>query len=255
MGSGLSASVQAMRLVDILALKGKLPIDWRVSRNETDFCSVQATGISRLMFRCINLDLAPLACPRRNSERKEMTRVFILGASGTGTSTLGSAVAADLSVPHLDVDHFYWLPTNPPFTSPRPVADRVAMLGSEIKSRDAWVLEGSLLKWGDCFIPLFDLVVFLTVEPSIRMERLRLREQARYGARIHSGGDMEEHSSAFLAWAAAYDTAGAEQRSLAGHEDWLSKITAPTLRLDGAESLEQLREAVVTATTSLSHHN
>ncbi|MFC7554636.1 hypothetical protein ACFQU7_24075 [Pseudoroseomonas wenyumeiae] len=82
-----------------------------------------------------------------------MARIFILGASGAGTSTLGAAVAADLGVPHLDVDKFYWLPTDPPFTTPRPVDERLLLLAGELDGHESWVLEGSILKWGDVLIP------------------------------------------------------------------------------------------------------
>jgi adenylate kinase family enzyme len=42
-------------------------------------------------------------------------RVHILGASGSGTTTLAQALAARLGCPHYDTDHYYWLPSDPPF--------------------------------------------------------------------------------------------------------------------------------------------
>jgi hypothetical protein len=41
-----------------------------------------------------------------------MARIHILGASGTGTTTLGKALADRLNCPHFDADRFYWLPTD-----------------------------------------------------------------------------------------------------------------------------------------------
>jgi hypothetical protein len=43
---------------------------------------------------------------------------------------------------------------------------------------------------------------------------------------------MAANSAAFLAWAAAYDTAGPEQRSRILHEAWLRDLPCPVLRLD-----------------------
>ena len=57
-----------------------------------------------------------------------MARIHILGASGSGTSTLGSALARRLGVPHANSDSFYWLPTDPPYTTPRPAEERQALL-------------------------------------------------------------------------------------------------------------------------------
>jgi hypothetical protein len=56
--------------------------------------------------------------------------------------------------------------------------------------------------------PLVDLIVFLTLDPSTRMGRLRSREIERYGGRIAGTGDMAAASAAFLKWTEAYDMAG-----------------------------------------------
>jgi adenylate kinase family enzyme len=45
-----------------------------------------------------------------------MARIHILGASGSGTTTLGAALADRLGHPHVDADSLFWLPTDPPFT-------------------------------------------------------------------------------------------------------------------------------------------
>lgn len=174
-----------------------------------------------------------------------MPRVHILGASGSGTSTLGASVAAELAVQHFDTDSFFWLPRNPPFTSPRPKAERLALLSEALSKHANWVLSGSALKWGEPISPLFDLIVYLTLDSAMRMERLRVRERARYGYRIEPGGDMAESNAAFLAWAAAYDTANMEQRSRASHEAWLATRSTPVLRLDSSAPLQRLTDDVL----------
>jgi hypothetical protein len=58
---------------------------------------------------------------------------------------------------------------------------------------------------------------------------------------------MAASSAAFLRWAAAYDTAGPEQRSRAAHEAWLASQTAPVLRLDSSEPVARLVAAVQSA--------
>jgi adenylate kinase family enzyme len=42
-------------------------------------------------------------------------RVLITGASGSGTTTLGRALAARLGFAFLDADDYYWLPSDLPF--------------------------------------------------------------------------------------------------------------------------------------------
>ncbi|GLQ57171.1 adenylate kinase [Devosia nitrariae] len=182
-----------------------------------------------------------------------MVRIHVLGASGAGTSTLGAAVADALAVPHLDTDNFYWLPTDPPFTSPRPREERISMLMDRIAFETGWVLSGSAIGWAQPLEPLYDLVAYVWLDPSIRMARLREREQKRYGQRIARGGDLEGAHAEFLAWAARYDTAGLEQRSRAAHEAWLAKQEAPVIRLDASRPVNDLVIEVLAAAGSSQH--
>ena len=88
-------------------------------------------------------------------------------------------------------------------------------------------------------IPLFDLVIFLSVPTELRLERLRRREIARYGDRIMPGGDMCEQSQAFLEWAAAYDEGGLEMRSRRLHEQWLGALLCPIVCIEGEYTIDE----------------
>ncbi len=156
-----------------------------------------------------------------------MVHIHIMGASGSGTTSLGLALAGRLGIRHLDTDDFFWLPTDPPYTTRRDADERTALLLSQALPDKGWVLSGSGLKWAMAVEPLYDLIVFLRIDPEIRMQRIRLREAARYGDRIKPGGDMAAKSAEFLDWAASYDNAGPERRSLAAHEQWLLTQSAP----------------------------
>ncbi len=174
-----------------------------------------------------------------------MVRIHILGASGSGTSTLGSALARRLGVPHADSDSFYWLPTDPPYTTQRPAEDRQALLERRLPVAGHWVFSGAATKWAAPLEPFYDLVVFLRLDPAIRMARLRKREADRWGARILPGGDMAAINAAFIAWAEAYDTAGSLRRGLVTHEAWLADQPAPVLRLDSGVPVGDLVAAVL----------
>ncbi len=128
-------------------------------------------------------------------------RIHIVGASSSGTTTLGMALAARLGAAHLDTDSFFWEATDPLFTAKRPEAERVALMEAALAGAEAWVISGSLIGWGDVFVPRFDLVVFLHVPHEVRMARLMARERERYGAAIEPGGAMHAAHLEFLAWA------------------------------------------------------
>jgi adenylate kinase family enzyme len=101
------------------------------------------------------------------------SRLFITGASGSGSTTLGRAIADRWAVPHADVDDYFWEPTSPPHKEKRAESERLSLMTAVFLPRDAWVLSGSVMGWGDCLTDKLDAVVFLTVDPLTRMSRLR----------------------------------------------------------------------------------
>lgn len=173
-------------------------------------------------------------------------RIHITGAAGTGVSTLGLALAEALAVPMIDTDEAYWLPTDPRFTTKRPIAERVAHIRAA-QGAGGWVVAGSLCGWGDPAIETADLIVFLSVPTAQRIARLRRRERAWYGDRIAPGGDMARIHAEFIAWAAQYDDPHFTGRSRAMHESWLIEQSAPVLRLDGTGDVARLVAQVCAA--------
>jgi adenylate kinase family enzyme len=171
-------------------------------------------------------------------------RMHILGGSGTGTTTLGRALADAWSVPHADADDYFWEPTDPPYTTQRDPSARLNLMQQLFLPRPAWVLSGSVMGWGEPLISSFDAVIFLTIDKAQRLHRLRERETRRYGTRIEPGGDRAEAFAAFLEWAAGYDDPNFAGRSLALHEYWLSQLSCPVLRLDSARPPAELVEEV-----------
>lgn len=164
-----------------------------------------------------------------------------MGASGTGTTTLARALADHWSVPHADADDYFWLPTAPPYVEKRPASERVALMHSVFVPREAWVLSGSVLSWGEGVVAHSDAVVFLTLDPAERLRRLDARETAR-----RAGGNFDEVAwEAFRAWARGYDDPEFDGRSRVAHEAWLDGLNQPVLRLDSAQSREDLRDSVL----------
>jgi adenylate kinase family enzyme len=171
-------------------------------------------------------------------------RIHVFGASGSGTSTLGKALASELGLSFLDSDDFFWEKTEPPFIAVKEKAKRRADLAAATRASPSWILSGSIVDWGDFLIPDIDLAVYLYLPPEIRLGRLRARERERFGDRIEEGGDMRGKSQEFLAWAARYDTAGMEQRSRALHAEWIKKLDGRILKIEGDIELEERMERV-----------
>ncbi|MGH7769568.1 MAG: hypothetical protein ACREQP_19140 [Candidatus Binatia bacterium] len=176
-------------------------------------------------------------------------RIHVCGASGSGTTSPATALAAKHGHHYFDSDEFYWLPTDPPYQHKRPPEVRLALLRSALAHSASWVISGSLCGWGDPLIPEFELVVFLLVPTQIRLTRLRAREIERYGREaIATGGKLHQTHVEFLDWAERYDTGGLEMRSRTLHEAWLARLPGAVLRLEGdrsvADQLAQIETSV-----------
>ena len=170
--------------------------------------------------------------------------IHIFGPSGAGTSTLGRKICAELGYHFMDTDDYFWLPTDPQFTAPRPVEERLQLMRDEIEREQDVVISGSLVDWGDVLIPLFTLAVRIEMDQELRIARLKARERARFGERVDPGGDMYQQHLAFVRWARTYDTGGLDMRSKAKHDQWQTMLTCPLLQIDGAAALEQNFSAV-----------
>ena len=163
--------------------------------------------------------------------------IHIFGASGSGTTTLGSKICAELGFTHLDSDDYLWIPTDPPYTTKREAAERVALMRQDVLAADNAVISGSLVSWGNPLIPLFTLAIRLVTPTDVRIERLIKRERENFGSRLDVGGDMHEDHLEFIEWARAYDTADTSIRSKAMHDQWQKSLQCKLIILDGTENL------------------
>ncbi len=152
---------------------------------------------------------------------------------------MAAAIAERFGHTHLDVDHYFWMPSDPPFTSIREVGARRRMLADDLDAYPRWVLSGSLSGWGDIFITRFELAVFLHIPHELRMSRIMERERIGYGDAIAEGGAMRAHHLAFIEWASKYDTADESMRSLRLHEKWIATLPCRCIRLQGDLSTEE----------------
>lgn len=178
-------------------------------------------------------------------------RIYIIGASGTGKTTLAKAIAVCLGLPHFDSDDYFHFPTDPPFQKQRSPAERAEMLSHDLGKHVSWVLSGGAGTW----VPKVELdatlVVFLYLPVEIRLARLRKRESQLYGSRLLPGGDMEEVHQQFMQWTAGYDDGTAEgTNTLPAHEAFLANVHSP-LRLETSLKTEDLVQRVLAAANKI----
>ncbi|AZC27206.1 hypothetical protein C4K39_5565 [Pseudomonas sessilinigenes] len=175
-------------------------------------------------------------------------RIYLIGASGAGVSTLGALLAQQLGLPHVDVDEHYWHPSDPPFQQARPVEQRLLGLKQALEDKP-WVLSGSMDGWGDAIIAQADWVLYVDTPTPLRLQRIRSRERQRFGPRILPGGDMHTQHLAFLEWAAAYDGGSRAGRSRPRHKEWLARLDQPQGRIEGSGSMQQMLDQALAIIT------
>ena len=176
---------------------------------------------------------------------KNRMKVLIMGAAGAGTTTLAGALAKVLDGRHLDADDYYWEPTDPPYQRKRDKASRNQALQADFLAQAPTIVSGSLFSWGPFWPTAFDLIVFLYLPPTLRMQRLRAREYDRYGDALTQDPILRQQSRDFLAWAEQYDSPTFTGRSYRLHQEWLSEVDCPVLRLTGDLTVAERVERVV----------
>ncbi|WP_331965197.1 adenylate kinase [Ohtaekwangia sp.] len=172
-------------------------------------------------------------------------KINILGASGSGVTTLGLALAEKLHIPYFDSDLYFWERSDPPFTIRRDAQQRNLLINNDMGKYSRWILGGSVINWGDDWMPAFDLVIFLWIPPQIRIARLKKRELERYGEVIYTNPERNIQFNEFIAWASGYDNGMARGRTLNAHETWMSKLTCPILNIREDISVEDRVDIVI----------
>jgi adenylate kinase family enzyme len=170
-----------------------------------------------------------------------LTRAHFTGASGSGTTTLGQALARRAKLRHFETDDYLWEPTDPPFHQLRAKDERVRLLEADLGATSGWVLSGSLARWGDPLVPRFQLVVFVVAPTELRLARLRERELRRFGAEaLAPAGAMHANHLEFMQWAARYDDGDESIRSRRLHETWRARLTCQSVEVDGSRPIDLL---------------
>lgn len=159
--------------------------------------------------------------------------IMILGASGTGKTTLGRITARKLGFSFLDIDEFIWKKdAKIPFTEMYSRDEKISRLMEAVRQSGDFVMAGSMYSFHEFFDPFFRLAVFLTADEAVRLARVHERERKVFGNRILPGGDMYEHHQAFLRDVAGYEN-GTGSSTSKQHENWIQQLDCPVLRLDG----------------------
>ena len=174
------------------------------------------------------------------------TGIMIIGPSASGKTTLGKKVAELLGFPYFDVDDFIWrFDTPEPYTVMYSREEKISRLQNAIAPYEHFVMAGSMSSFHQAFDDTFEMMVFLYVDPDIRVQRANERAIQRFGDRVLEGGDMYESNQEFLRKIRKYETDGSP--NLTEQKAWMESLSCKKLELDGTESIEKNARIIAAA--------
>lgn len=145
-----------------------------------------------------------------------MQRIMVIGGPGSGKSTLGRKLGAQLGLPVVHMDPIYWLGD----WVERDKAEAMRM-AKEVADGPEWVFEGNHSASMAYRAERADLIVFLDMPRALRMWRILWRSLRYYGrTRPDMGPNCPERfDRTFLKFCWTYDRDG-RLRALGFVDDW-----------------------------------
>lgn len=171
-------------------------------------------------------------------------KVQIIGASGTGKSTLAKYISEKAECLWIDTDRYLWKDSS--FTENHPVEKRVELYKQDMHSADCYAVSGSVFSWSKEGFSNRDLLVFLELEENQRMKRLLEREAARGNAGRMWPDSLGTPTNEFIEWCKTYHLA--TDKTLVGtyvsHMHELEVSQSPVLKLDSSKPVEELYQEI-----------
>lgn len=170
-------------------------------------------------------------------------RILIIGASGTGTTTLGKRISTKLELPFIDLDELFWLESEIPFTKFRNTEQLKEIVNDKIYSKNEWLISGDPSLWNVGIEDKINYLIFLKAPTDIRISRLEQRYNNHYGIASRVKGNLifENHQS-FIKWTMQYNTGGITGRTKDKQELWISNLNCIIFETNSDKELDLLME-------------
>ena len=143
--------------------------------------------------------------------------IHVMGASGTGTSTIGELLGKELDFDVIESDFYKWEQTIPEFQIMRPIEESNKLLIDKIKESKNLIITGSLHSNSVTF-DYIDLIVYLKCHTFIRMRRIKKRDIQFGRNSLKQEGEIKENFLGFLFLAKNYNKLGLDKRSRASQK-------------------------------------
>ena len=151
--------------------------------------------------------------------------IIVFGANGSGKTTLGRELARILNFKHMDIEDYYFMESEIPYTNARSRDECINLMLADIEKHGSFVISAVDGDFGEKITSMYELAVYITAPLDVRMKRIEQREYDKFGNRVREGGDMYEQQLKFRDFVASRDISRIEQ--------WGETLTCPVIRIDG----------------------
>lgn len=174
-------------------------------------------------------------------------KIQIIGAAGTGKSTLGEYIAEKEQIKWIDTDSYIWKDNQ--FAESYATDERLTMYQNDRTTFKDFVASGSVFAWNPDGFMDRDLLVFLYLDEELHFERLQKRELDRGGASALILDKQGNPTNDFLEWCKTYHTAKktSDIGTYAEHSYQLKHSSSPVLKLNSNQSLDSLYYSIISA--------
>ena len=158
--------------------------------------------------------------------------IIIMGLNGCGKSTVCRELAQRLGYKRIDVEDYYFLDSQIPYTVSRTYEEVQQMIIEDINKYKNYVFCSVNCNWDSKITDTFQLAVLLSAPLEVRMERIKQREITRFGERVLEGGDMYESQKRFHTFVAS--------RSAESIKEVANTLNCPVMEMDATLSIDEI---------------
>ncbi len=163
--------------------------------------------------------------------------ICVCGLNGSGKTTLAGALARKLDFKHMDIEDYYFLPSEIPYSVSRTREEAERLLSSDMQNYHRFVFSAVDGNLSSEINVKYDLVIYLHAPLDVRMERVKKRELDKFGDRVLPDGDMYEQEQRFFDFVS--------KRNADTVEAWIETVSCPVIYLDGTRNIDDnVREII-----------
>jgi adenylate kinase family enzyme len=155
--------------------------------------------------------------------------IIVFGLNGSGKSTIGRQLANELDYKYMDIEDYFFMESDIPYTRERTREECLSLMIADIKIHSNFVLSSVKGNFGDEIVSFYKLGVFIDVPYTTRIKRVEQRSKDKFRDRVEMGGDMYESEKVFLEFVKSRDVKSVEQ--------WSDTLNCPIINIDGTRDI------------------